>query len=106
MHHLMAAALEKNADLVQKINEPLLGLHDKLFVESNPIPVKWAAWRSGLIESPYCRPPLCELDPKFHADVETALEAAGLLSFDLSGLNVLQPANVNKELAGSYSMAP
>lgn len=35
----------------------------------------------GLIKSPYCRPPLAELDPKFFNDVETALEGAGLLDF-------------------------
>lgn len=93
MHDLMVAALEKDAELVKQINEPLLLLHKNLFLESNPIPVKWAAWRSGLIDSPYCRPPLDELDPNFHVDVEAALEAAGLLSFDLNGLKVPQPAN-------------
>mmetsp|Transcript_31385 Transcript_31385/g.40312 ORF Transcript_31385/g.40312 Transcript_31385/m.40312 type:complete len:105 (+) Transcript_31385:17-331(+) len=104
MHDLMVAALEKDAELVQRINEPLLGLHDNLFLESNPIPVKWAAWKSGLIESPYCRPPLCELDPKYHDDVETALKAAGLFNFDLNEIKVPQPAN---GLAfGTYSMAP
>ena len=60
----MVAALEKDADLVQWINGPLMGLHKNLFVESNPIPVKYAAWRAGLISSPYCRPPLAELDAK------------------------------------------
>ena len=64
MHDLMVAALEKDADLVQQINGPLMGLHKNLFVESNPIPVKFAAWRAGLIASPFCRPPLAELDTK------------------------------------------
>lgn len=80
MHELMMASLKQdNAEAVKKINEPLLKLHKNLFLESNPIPVKWAAWRMGLIESPYCRPPLCELDAEFYEDVETALDAAGLL---------------------------
>ena len=64
MHDLMVAALEKDADLVQQINGPLMGLHKNLFVESNPIPVKFAAYRAGLITSPFCRPPLAELDSK------------------------------------------
>jgi dihydrodipicolinate synthase/N-acetylneuraminate lyase len=42
MHDLMVAALEKDAELVQRINWPLMGLHKNLFVESNPIPIKWA----------------------------------------------------------------
>eukprot|EP01083_Nonionella_stella_P093306 261456_1 len=79
VHNLMVAALEGDAELVKQINEPLLGLHKNLFLESNPIPVKWAAWRAGMIDCPYCRPPLDELDPKFHEDVETALRAAGLI---------------------------
>jgi len=91
MHDLMVAALEKDASLVQKINEPLLGLHKHLFCESNPIPVKWAAWRAGLIESPYCRPPLAELDTKYYKDVETALYAAGLLDFEVLGFDAKIP---------------
>jgi len=43
MHDLMVAALEKDADLVQQINGPLMGLHKNLFVESNPIPVKFTS---------------------------------------------------------------
>lgn len=78
MHDLMVAALEGDADLSERINKPLLGLHKNLFVESNPIPVKWAAYKTGLIQSPHCRPPLCELDPMFYQDVEMALKAAGL----------------------------
>lgn len=43
IHDMMVAALENDANLVQRINEPLLALHKNLFCESNPIPVKWAA---------------------------------------------------------------
>lgn len=91
MHDLMVAALEKDVDRVKKINEPLLGLHRNLFLESNPIPVKWAAWRVGLITSPYCRPPLSELDTKYYKDVETALFAAGLLDFEVLGFEAKVP---------------
>lgn len=106
MHDMMVAALEGDAELVKRINEPLLGLHNNLFLESNPIPVKWAAWRAGLIDSPYCRPPLDELDPTFHRDVETALEAAGLIGFDLNELKVPQPVNIGTSSAGSNKVAP
>lgn len=41
MHNLMMASLDGEAELVKKINEPLLALHNKLFVESNPIPVSF-----------------------------------------------------------------
>ena len=91
MHDLMVAALEKDVDRVKKINEPLLGLYRNLFLESNPIPVKWAAWRVGLITSPYCRPPLSELDTKYYKDVETALFAAGLLDFEVLGFEAKVP---------------
>mmetsp|Transcript_31193 Transcript_31193/g.65908 ORF Transcript_31193/g.65908 Transcript_31193/m.65908 type:complete len:359 (+) Transcript_31193:141-1217(+) len=90
MHNLMMAALAKDEEAVKRINEPLLGLHKKLFVESSPIPAKWACSRIGLTKTPYCRPPLAELDPKFYSDVETALEAAGLTGFDVK---VPVPAN-------------
>lgn len=79
MHELMMAALAGDKAEVERINEPLKLLHKKLFVESNPIPAKWAVHRMGKIDSPYCRPPLDELDPKFYADVEQALLAAGLI---------------------------
>lgn len=80
MHAVMAAAIERRADDANDHNAPLLGLHQKLFVESNPIPVKWCAKRLGLIDSPYCRPPLDELDPKFAPVLEDVLKSAGLLS--------------------------
>ena len=91
MHDLMVAALEKDADLVQRINEPLLGLHKHLFCESNPIPVKWAAWRAGLIESPYVRPPLAELDTKYYESVERALYAAEILNYEILGFDAKVP---------------
>mmetsp|Transcript_2330 Transcript_2330/g.3839 ORF Transcript_2330/g.3839 Transcript_2330/m.3839 type:complete len:364 (-) Transcript_2330:639-1730(-) len=79
MHDMVHAALEGNGDLAMKLNQPLTLLHKKLFVESNPIPCKWAASRLGLIENAYCRPPLDEMDPQYIGAVEEALTAAGLL---------------------------
>lgn len=79
MHDMMMAGMKGNKDAVYRINEPLKALHKELFVESNPIPTKWAAMRMGLIPTAFCRPPLDEMDPKFVSDVERALLSAGLL---------------------------
>jgi len=79
-HDLMMAALRGDVDQVDRIGSKLRMLNTRLFVESNPIPVKWAAMRMGLISHPFCRPPLDELDPKFRSDVEEAMFAAGLLA--------------------------
>lgn len=57
-----------------------------------------------MIGTPYCRPPLDELDTKFYKDVETALEAAGLIGFDLDDLKLTQHANVASSRASSYTM--
>ena len=76
MRKIMQACLAGDADLAHKLNEPLVSLHDRLFVESNPIPCKWAAQRLGLVDLAYCRPPLDEMDPEFHGTVEEALKEA------------------------------
>eukprot|EP00980_Cylindrotheca_fusiformis_P016677 scaffold5024_cov136-Cylindrotheca_fusiformis.AAC.6 len=73
------AGLKGDAELSKKLNEPLGMLNDKLFVESNPIPAKWAAKRLGLIDLAYCRPPLDEMDPQYVEVVEEALRYAGLI---------------------------
>jgi len=79
MADCMKAAIEGRHAEAQEFNAPLNLLHEKLFVESNPIPCKWAAMKMGLIPTPYCRPPLDVMDPKFESDVTRALQAAGLL---------------------------
>eukprot|EP00568_Trieres_chinensis_P005993 CAMPEP_0183300406 /NCGR_PEP_ID=MMETSP0160_2-20130417/6846_1 /TAXON_ID=2839 ORGANISM="Odontella Sinensis, Strain Grunow 1884" /NCGR_SAMPLE_ID=MMETSP0160_2 /ASSEMBLY_ACC=CAM_ASM_000250 /LENGTH=351 /DNA_ID=CAMNT_0025462819 /DNA_START=157 /DNA_END=1212 /DNA_ORIENTATION=- len=78
-HGLMMAALGGDKDEVERIGGPLSMLNGRLFCESNPIPAKWAAMRTGLIPSAYCRPPLDELDPELRGHVEEALKAAGLV---------------------------
>jgi len=80
MHRLVEACRAKNAELAAEINRPLQLLHQKLFVEANPIPVKWAVHRLGLTDSAWCRPPLDAMDPAFGPDVEEALRQAGLLN--------------------------
>jgi 4-hydroxy-tetrahydrodipicolinate synthase len=79
IHDVVHAGLGGDAELARKLNEPLTLLHDKLFVESNPIPAKWAAKRLGLVDLAYCRPPLDEMDPELEGVVEEALKHAGLI---------------------------
>lgn len=78
MHDLCEAALSGNQALADKINAELMPLHQKLFLESNPIPTKWALHQMGRIPSGI-RLPLSPLDPKFHADLKSAMQQVGLL---------------------------
>lgn len=77
MHDAIAAALEGKADEARSINEKLTGLHKTLFVEANPIPVKWALARMGLIGDGI-RLPLTPLAQGFHPQVLNALQTAGI----------------------------
>ena len=56
----------------------IAALHRSLFVEPNPIPVKWALAELGLIDEGI-RLPLVPLDAAFHDEVRAAIKAAGLL---------------------------
>lgn len=79
MHDMIAAAKAGDAARAIAINNKLLGLHKSLFVESNPIPVKWALHRMGRIAEGL-RLPLTPLSPQYHETVAAALRAAGCLS--------------------------
>ncbi|PUA29363.1 MAG: 4-hydroxy-tetrahydrodipicolinate synthase [Cellvibrio sp. 79] len=68
-------ALAGKAEEARAINERLLPLHTAMFVESNPIPVKWAVEQLGLIQ-PGIRLPLTRLSEQYHQQVKTALQAA------------------------------
>ncbi|MCE3253053.1 MAG: 4-hydroxy-tetrahydrodipicolinate synthase [Cellvibrio sp.] len=70
-------ALAGNAAEARAINERLLPLHTAMFVESNPIPVKWAVEQLGLIQSGI-RLPLTRLSEQYHQQVKTAMQAAGI----------------------------
>lgn len=70
-------ALAGNAAEARAINERLLPLHTGMFVESNPIPVKWAVEQLGLIQSGI-RLPLTRLSEQYHQQVKTAMQAAGI----------------------------
>ncbi|MFT4257744.1 MAG: 4-hydroxy-tetrahydrodipicolinate synthase [Pseudoxanthomonas sp.] len=78
MHELCAAALAGDIEKAMQIQMRLLPLHRQLFVEANPIPVKWAMSRLGLCGGAL-RLPLTELEPGNQARVEAALREAGLL---------------------------
>jgi 4-hydroxy-tetrahydrodipicolinate synthase len=78
MHEMCAAALNGEVVKAREINFRLLGLHRDLFVEANPIPVKWAVARMGKIKNSL-RLPLTPLSPSAHAVVEAAMRHAGVL---------------------------
>jgi len=78
MHALCAAALAGDARTAITLQHRLLPLHRDLFIEANPIPVKWAMQRLGLCRGTL-RLPMTELDSAHHPKVEAALQAAGLL---------------------------
>lgn len=79
MKDLVTAVREQRMDDADAINRRLDILHQKLFLESNPIPTKWAAAKLGLVDSAYCRRPLAEFDSALHAELEQALQDAGML---------------------------
>ncbi|KGQ33698.1 dihydrodipicolinate synthase [Gallibacterium genomosp. 2] len=72
-------ALAGKFDEAEKINQCLMALHHDLFVESNPIPVKWACYKLGLIDEPTLRLPLTVLSEAAQPKVIKALQTAGLL---------------------------
>jgi 4-hydroxy-tetrahydrodipicolinate synthase len=77
MHEMIAAALAGEVAKAREINARLLGLHKQLFCEANPIPVKWACARMGLIKDAL-RLPLTELSADCHERVRTAMREAGI----------------------------
>jgi 4-hydroxy-tetrahydrodipicolinate synthase len=78
MADLCAAAMAGDAKRAAAIHLKLLALHRQLFVEANPIPVKWALARMGKI-GPALRLPLVPLSDAHHAPLEAALREAGVL---------------------------
>jgi len=79
MHELCAAALAGDVTRTQRINRQLAALNKLLFLEANPIPVKWAVAQLGLTELGY-RLPLTPLSAQYHDVVRNALKDAGLLT--------------------------
>jgi 4-hydroxy-tetrahydrodipicolinate synthase len=78
MAEMCAAALAGDYATARACNDRLLPLHRKLFVEANPIPVKWALAEMGLVRNEL-RLPLTPLSPQHHDTVRAALRDAGCL---------------------------
>ncbi|MBK0392676.1 4-hydroxy-tetrahydrodipicolinate synthase [Ramlibacter algicola] len=79
MHEMCVAAVAGDAKRAMDIQMRLMPLHRHLFAETNPIAVKWAMAKMGLC-GPALRLPMTPLAPQFHAQVEGALRAAGVLA--------------------------
>ncbi|MEK6244482.1 MAG: 4-hydroxy-tetrahydrodipicolinate synthase [Pseudomonadota bacterium] len=77
MHEMCAAALVGDVKKARDINLRLLTLHQRLFVEANPIPVKWALGLMGMIE-PGLRLPMTPLSDRYYDTVREALSDAGI----------------------------
>ena len=79
MHQLCVAALAGDADQARALNNELATLHEVLFVESNPIPVKWAVAELGLMAQDTIRLPLTPLSTAYRAKLKDAMQNAALL---------------------------
>lgn len=79
MHDLCTAAMNGDVAGARRLHLKLLSLHNALFLEANPIPVKWALQELGRIGGGI-RLPLTPLDSRYHAAVRKALGDAGLQS--------------------------
>lgn len=78
MHDMCVAALAGNREEAEQYNRRLEALHRDLFLEANPIPVKWALYEMGLIPKGI-RLPLTVLSESCHEPVREALRQAGVL---------------------------
>lgn len=78
MHAMCVAALKGDRSSAEAIDDKLAGLHRSLFIESNPIPVKWALAAMGLCEAGI-RLPLTPLEASHQEPVRAAMVRAGLL---------------------------
>jgi 4-hydroxy-tetrahydrodipicolinate synthase len=83
MSQMCSLALAGEEAAAQAIDDKLMSLHQNLFLEGNPVPVKWAMAQMGLIGSGI-RLPLVELDSKFQLQVSEALTAAGIVLSDVA----------------------
>lgn len=71
------AAVSGDKASAETINAELMGLHERLFLESNPIPAKWVLSQMGRIQSGI-RLPLLPLDSQFHQPLHEAMQQAGV----------------------------
>ncbi len=78
MHEMCIAAIAGEMDNATQLNQRLDPLHTALFLESNPIPVKWALCEMGYVKKGI-RLPLTEFSEKFHAQLKAAMSNAGVV---------------------------
>jgi len=78
MSDMCAAALAGDRAKAEELNQPLTGLHNDLFVEANPIPVKWALTEMGKMPAGI-RLPLTQLSEQYHETLRMAMRQAGVL---------------------------
>ena len=79
MAKMCELALAGKFEEADAINQRLMALHHDLFIEAHPIPVKWAAYKLGLISEPNLRLPLTTLSESAQPVVLKALQQAGLI---------------------------
>ena len=77
MHEMVSRALAGESDAARALDARLAGLHKALFIESSPIPVKWAVNRMGL-SGKGIRLPLTWLSAAAEAEVAAAMQQAGI----------------------------
>lgn len=78
MHEMCALALKGDVEGATRIDKTLIGLHKKLFIESNPIPVKWAVHKMGYIQKGI-RLPMTWMSESAEAELLDAMKMAGVL---------------------------
>jgi len=78
MHEMCKAALAGDETRAREINAPLEGLHENLFLEANPIPVKWALTEMGKIQSGI-RLPMTVFSDEYHSALRQAMQTAGVV---------------------------
>jgi 4-hydroxy-tetrahydrodipicolinate synthase len=79
MAAMCEAALAGDRELAESLNQPLTGLHSRLFLEANPIPVKWALCEMKLIP-PGLRLPMTVLAEEYHQPLREAMQQAGVFN--------------------------
>jgi 4-hydroxy-tetrahydrodipicolinate synthase len=77
MAAMCEAALAGDRENAEALNQPLLGLHKNLFLEANPIPVKWALAEMGMMQQGI-RLPLTPLTESYYQPLRDAMQQAGL----------------------------
>lgn len=77
MHEMCVKAMAGDVVAARQINAKLFALHQKLFVEANPIPVKWVLQQMGYIQTGI-RLPLVNLSSQYHAILRDAMTRAGI----------------------------